>query len=121
MYCVPAMKLINMKQSHKDIAQVAYIFILTITTKYIYIHFFHFKAFEAFVRKSELPASYDHLDGGFWRGIIVRSNLKGDKMAIVVANPRGYTNEIMLDEQRRFNDFLKSININIQSLYFHPR
>jgi len=110
-----------MKQSHKDIAQVAYIFILIISTKYIYIHFFHFKAFEVFVRKSELPASYDHMDGGFWRGIIVRSNLKGDKMAIVVANPRGYTNEIMLDEQRRFNDFLKSINISIQSLYFHPR
>ncbi|XP_025200708.1 tRNA (uracil(54)-C(5))-methyltransferase homolog-B-like isoform X1 [Melanaphis sacchari] len=97
-YCVPTMKLINMKQSHKDIAQV----------------------FEAFVRKSELPVSYDHMDGGFWRGIIVRSNLKGDIMVIVVANPRGYTNEIMLDEQRRFNDFLKSININIHSLYFHP-
>ncbi|XP_022163006.1 tRNA (uracil(54)-C(5))-methyltransferase homolog-B-like isoform X2 [Myzus persicae] len=97
-YCVSAMKLINMKQSHKDVAQV----------------------FEDFVRKSELPASYDHMDGGFWRGIIVRSNLKGDKMAIVVANPRGYTNEIMLDEQRRFNDYLKSMNVDIQSLYFHP-
>lgn len=42
-------------------------------------------------------------------------------MAIVVANPRGYTNKIMLDEQCKFNDFLKSSNINVQSLYFHPR
>lgn len=61
------------------------------------------------------------MDGGFWRGIVVRSNLKGDIMAIVVANPRGYTNDIMLNEQYRFNDFLKRSNINIQSLYFHPR
>ncbi|VVC34631.1 (Uracil-5)-methyltransferase family,S-adenosyl-L-methionine-dependent methyltransferase [Cinara cedri] len=97
-YCVPGTKLVNMKQSHKHIAQI----------------------FEIFVRKSKLPVSYDHLDGGFWRGIIVRSNLKGDIMAIVVANPRGYTNEIMLNEQCRFNDFLKNSNINIQSLYFHP-
>lgn len=79
------------------------------------------KVFETFVRKSKFPVSYDHLDGGFWRGIIVRSNLKGDIMAIVVANPRGYTNEIMVDEQHRFNDFLKMNNVNIQSLYFHPR
>lgn len=42
-------------------------------------------------------------------------------MAIVVANPRGYTNAIMLDELRRFNDFLKNSNMNVQSLYFHPR
>lgn len=42
-------------------------------------------------------------------------------MAVVVANPRGYTNEIMIDEQRKLNDFLKSKCVNIQSLYFHPR
>lgn len=68
-----------------------------------------------------MPVSFDHMDGGFWRGMIVRSNLKGDIMAVVVANPRSYTNETMLDEQRRFNAFLKSNNVNIQSLYFHPR
>jgi len=61
------------------------------------------------------------MDHGFWRGIIVRSNLKGDLMAIVIANPRGYTNEVMLNEQHRLNDFLNNNNINIQSLYFHPR
>lgn len=83
--------------------------------------FYNFKIYETFVRKSELPASHDHLDGGFWRGIIVRSNLKGDIMAIVIANPRGYTNETMINEQRKLNDFLKSNNINVQSLYFHPR
>lgn len=74
-----------------------------------------------FVRKSKLLASYDHMDGGFWRGIIIRSNLKGDLMVVVVANPRGYTNEIMLNEQQKFNDFLKNSNINVNSLYFHPR
>lgn len=42
-------------------------------------------------------------------------------MAIVIANPRGYTNETMINEQYKLNDFLKSNNINIQSLYFHPR
>lgn len=51
----------------------------------------------------------------------MRSNLKGDIMAIVIANPRGYTNEIMFKEQCRFNDFLKNNNINVRSLYFHPR
>lgn len=61
------------------------------------------------------------MDGGFWRGIIVRSNLKGEIMAIVVANPRNHTNETMLNEQRRFNEFLKGSNVSVQSLYFHPR
>lgn len=70
---------------------------------------------------SELPASHDHLDGGFWRGIVVRSNLKGDIMIIVIANPRGYTGEIMLNEQRRFNEYLKCNGVGVQSLYFHPR
>uniref|UniRef100_A0A2S2Q0V6 tRNA (uracil(54)-C(5))-methyltransferase n=1 Tax=Sipha flava TaxID=143950 RepID=A0A2S2Q0V6_9HEMI len=97
-YCIPTMKLINMKESHKNIAQV----------------------FEKFVRLSELPVSHDHLDGGFWRGIVVRSNVKGDIMAIVIANPRGYTNEIMLNEQFKFNDYLKCNDIDIHSLYFHP-
>lgn len=30
LYCVPAMKLINMKQSHKDVAQVGCIYLLCI-------------------------------------------------------------------------------------------
>jgi hypothetical protein len=51
----------------------------------------------------------------------VRSNVKGDIMAIVIANPRGYTNEIMLNEQFKFNDYLKCNDIDIHSLYFHPR
>lgn len=38
-YCVSAMKLINMRQSHKDIAQVSYIFVLTTSTGCIYISF----------------------------------------------------------------------------------
>lgn len=74
-----------------------------------------------FVQKSKLLASHDHMDGGFWRGITVRSNLNGDLMAIVVANPRSYCNKVMLDEQQKFNDFLKNSNINVNSLYFHPR
>lgn len=61
------------------------------------------------------------MDKGFWRGIIIRSNLKGDLMVIVVANPRGYDNEKMLKEQHKFKDFLKISNINVNSLYFHPR
>lgn len=51
----------------------------------------------------------------------MRSNLKGDIMAIIVVNPRGYTNEVMSNEQRKVNEFLKNCNININSLYFHPR
>lgn len=42
-------------------------------------------------------------------------------MTIVIANPRGYTDEIMLDEQRRFNEYLKRKGVGVQSLYFHPR
>lgn len=61
------------------------------------------------------------MDEGFWRGIIIRSNLKGDLMVIVVANPRGYDNGMMLKEQHKFKDFLKISNINVKSLYFHPR
>lgn len=65
-----------------------------------------------------MSASFDHMDGGFWRGINVRSNLKEDIMAIVVANPRNYTHETMLDEQHRFNEFLKSSNVNYSRYIF---
>lgn len=79
------------------------------------------KIFQEFVRGSNLPASYDHLDGGFWRGIVVRSNLKGDIMCIVFANPRGYANEDMLTEQQELATYLSDNNCHINSLYYHPR
>lgn len=42
-------------------------------------------------------------------------------MTIVIANPRGYTDEIMLNEQRKFNEYLKRNDLGVHSLYFHPR
>ncbi|XP_050543937.1 tRNA (uracil-5-)-methyltransferase homolog B-like isoform X2 [Daktulosphaira vitifoliae] len=97
-YCVSPKNLINMKESHLNIAQ----------------------NFQEYVRQSALPVSYDHLDGGFWRGIVVRSNLEGDIMCIVVANPRGYSNQVMLDEQHKLVSHFKKKSFDIKSLYYHP-
>ncbi|XP_076033487.1 tRNA (uracil-5-)-methyltransferase homolog B-like isoform X2 [Oratosquilla oratoria] len=72
--CVPATHLINMRESHKEIAS----------------------SFQNFIRSSQHPTCLRFDDGGIWRNITVRSGSTGEKMATVTIHPQELHNEEIL-------------------------
>lgn len=61
--------------------------------------------YEDFIRSSPVPVSYQLFDGGFWRNIVVRSNSKGDHMAIVITNPRNFSSEFIAEQEELLKDY----------------
>ncbi|XP_069970010.1 tRNA (uracil-5-)-methyltransferase homolog B-like [Penaeus vannamei] len=66
MTCVPPTFLINMRDSHKQIAE----------------------SFQNFIRQSSHEACHRFDTGGVWRNLVVRSTQSGEKMATVIVHPQ---------------------------------
>ncbi|XP_021921005.1 tRNA (uracil(54)-C(5))-methyltransferase homolog [Zootermopsis nevadensis] len=99
--CVRGTHLINMRQSHKQVAQ----------------------AYEDYIRLSPLPACLHLQDGGHWRSLVVRSSEEGQIMAIVVFNPQNLEQERLEEEGAKLRDFFlhgSGARCNLSSLYFQP-
>ncbi|KAH0630999.1 hypothetical protein JD844_004460 [Phrynosoma platyrhinos] len=81
--CVRANHLLNMPAAHLQVAQ----------------------CYEEFLRQSPLdPCLLFHL-GGHWREIIVRSNKKGDTMAIITFHPQDLSPEELCYQKELIKDF----------------
>ncbi|XP_067001554.2 tRNA (uracil-5-)-methyltransferase homolog B isoform X2 [Anabrus simplex] len=81
--CVPGTYLLSTKQSHKDIAE----------------------AFQNYLRQSKLPACHDFNDGGYWRGLVIRSTEAGETMAVAVCHPRNLTENELKEQQEQLREF----------------
>lgn len=93
--CVPPTKLITLKEEHILLSQV----------------------FQSLIRSSPLTACHDFRDGGFWRGLVVRSNRLGEIMAIVTGHPDGATAEQIEEAKEQVKEaFLQRSSVS--SIYF---
>lgn len=86
MVCVPPTYLINVKQTHKEVAQ----------------------SFQNFIRQSPHETCHRFDRGGTWRNLVVRSTATGEKMASVIIHPQQLPEEgiqeIMEDLRKYFFD-----------------
>lgn len=98
MTCVPATFLINMRDSHKQIAE----------------------SFQKFIRQSSHEACHRFDTGGVWRNLVVRSTQSGEKMATVIIHPQQLgedgVQEIMEDLRKYYFDGEGS-EFELDSLY----
>lgn len=72
--------------------------------------------FQEFIRVSPLRACLAFHDGGFWRNLIVRSNLKEQTMITVTVHPNGADEEVINDTMEQFSKFFSEQDIN--SIYY---
>ncbi|XP_071439985.1 tRNA (uracil-5-)-methyltransferase homolog B-like [Hetaerina americana] len=97
--CVHADELVNMRDAHKRLAQV----------------------FEEYIRTSPHQTCINFEDGGHWRNLIVRSNLKGEIMAAVIFHPQSMSPEELNKEAELLGTFFSEGHgqeCNLSSLYF---
>ncbi|XP_046391848.1 tRNA (uracil(54)-C(5))-methyltransferase homolog-B-like isoform X2 [Ischnura elegans] len=97
--CVRSDELVNMRDSHKMVAKV----------------------FEEYIRASPHRTCLEFEDGGHWRNLLVRSNLKGDLMATVVFHPQSMSPEELNQEAKSLANFFEEgggKECNLSSLYF---
>ncbi|KAL7641993.1 UNVERIFIED_CONTAM: hypothetical protein RMT77_007867 [Armadillidium vulgare] len=80
MRCVPPTHLINIRESHKKVQE----------------------HFQSFIRNSPYETCTNFKEGGVWRGLWVRSNLKGDVMGVIVIYP-----SITPEEKEKLKEDLK--------------
>ncbi|KAL8180943.1 UNVERIFIED_CONTAM: tRNA (uracil(54)-C(5))-methyltransferase [Gekko kuhli] len=97
--CVRANHLLNIPQAHVQVAQY----------------------YEEFIQQSSLdPCIQFHL-GGHWRELIIRSNRKGDKMAIITFHPQQLNPEELGLQKELIRDFFirgPGAVCGLASLYF---
>jgi hypothetical protein len=79
--------------------------------------------FEEFIESSQYDGCRLEPKGfvGHWKGIIVRSNRKGDLMGIVTMHPQSLTVEELSAEKERLKEFFltgSGKDCNLKSLYF---
>lgn len=99
--CVRGTHLINVRQSHKEVAQ----------------------AYEDYIRLSPLPPCCHFGDGGHWRNLVVRSNEVGQLMAVVMFHPQDMEQERLEEEGDKLREFFlhgPGARCNLTTLYFQP-
>lgn len=74
------------------------------------------KLFESYFRKSKKSAFNPEDHSGFWRQLLIRVNLIGDVLVIVMVNKAGATDEEMITTKNDLKLFAEAENIS--SLYF---
>lgn len=70
-----------------------------------------------YVKKSSLPPCYRLDDGGFWRRVIVRSNLKGETMLVIVNHPRDYHDEVISREEKNIVEHFAAHDCHVDSIF----
>ncbi|XP_075233878.1 tRNA (uracil-5-)-methyltransferase homolog B-like isoform X2 [Lycorma delicatula] len=97
--CVPPTHLINTSERHKQIV----------------------KMYQDFIRNSPLPALHNLGDGGYWRGIVIRTNnTTGDTMVITFVHPQNFTDKEIHDNALELKEYFDYNNANLSSLYYQP-
>ncbi|PNF20223.1 hypothetical protein B7P43_G16181 [Cryptotermes secundus] len=99
--CVRGTHLVNIRQSHKEVAQ----------------------AYEDYIRLSPLPPCCHFGDGGHWRNLVVRSNEAGQLMAVVTFHPQDLEQERLEEEGAKLREYFlhgPGARCNLTSLYFQP-
>lgn len=79
------------------------------------------KDFENYIRQSSLDACINFSDGGHWRNIVVRSNMKEELMAVVIIHPQQLSVEQKEKEQKKLKEYFLSLEprkYDLKSLYF---
>lgn len=118
-FAVRPHKLIVVKEEHKRALQVNGFICIRGDYSLVYRFFsqFHFQVFEEFVKQSPFRPCYSLDDGGYWRRLLLRSNLKGEVMAVSVAHPSDRTAEGIEEERKLLAQFFISNDVHLHSLY----
>lgn len=96
--CVPPSRLINVKESHKLVAE----------------------SFQSFIRQSPHEACHNFQRGGLWRSMVVRSTTAGERMAAVIIHPHNLTEEgiqEVMEELRTYFFEGEGAECELDSLY----
>lgn len=70
------------------------------------------------MKRSPFPACHDLNDGGYWRGLTVRTNDLDETMAIVLVHPRDRKKEELEAESREVLEHFEQNNSSLYSLYY---
>lgn len=79
------------------------------------------KAFQDYIRLSDLPACHNFSEGGHWTQVQVRSNQDGDVMALIKIHPQQLTQVEIEDECKNITEYFTNgpgSNCKLSSLYF---
>ncbi|KAE8583799.1 hypothetical protein XENTR_v10020697 [Xenopus tropicalis] len=97
--CVRADHLINIPEKHKHVA----------------------RCYEDFIHQSPLAPCLLFYDGGHWRDVVVRTNKKGETMAIVTFHPQDLPQNEVLSHIQSLKDYFTQgpgSECNLTSLYY---
>ncbi|XP_065209045.1 tRNA (uracil-5-)-methyltransferase homolog B-like [Planococcus citri] len=73
--------------------------------------------FEKYVKENPLPPCYNLNDGGFWRRVVVRSNVHDETMLVIYNHPQNHSRETIEKIEREVVEHFAAHDCHVDSMY----